>query len=84
MFFYQAVRRVHGDVTHVLSLGVIGHAQAQFIIRVQNRRIPGHLDRNTFQLSQLFKRINASEAKVIRSHVQAGGYVATPVTETGT
>ena len=83
VLFHQGMRRIHGDVTDVFSLGVIRHVQTVFIVRIQNGRITRHFNRNSLQLSQLLECIDSFQAQVIRSHVETGGNIAATVAQAG-
>ena len=61
---------------------MIGHLQAQGIVGVQDRRVPGNLDRHALDLGKLFKRIDTAQAEVIGRHVQARRDIALLETET--
>ena len=83
MFAHQPVSRVHRDVTEVLCPGMVGHFEAQLVVRVQHRRVIGHAHHGFLDLCQLLEGLDAAEAHVVGADVDTGANIALTVSEPG-
>ena len=70
------MRRVHRDVAELVGVGVVGHLQAQWIVRIQHGGVCRDFDRHAFDFGEILERIDAAQAQVVRRHVEAGGNIA--------
>ena len=76
MLFDQRVARIHRHVTQNLCFRVIGHLQAEAIIRIQHDGVFGNLYRHALDHRELFERLHALESEVIPIDIEARRYVA--------
>ena len=51
---------------------MVRHLQAQGVVGIEDRRVLGNLDRYPLDLGQLFQRIDAAQAEMVRRYVEAG------------
>jgi hypothetical protein len=76
---HQGMGTVHGHVAELVGRTVIGHLQAVRIVRVEYRRVAGHLHHHALDLGQVLQRVDALETEVIGGDVQAAGHVGAVV-----
>ena len=81
MLFDQRVRGIHRDVRDRRGIRVVRHLQTQRIVCIQHRCIGRDFDRHALNIGKIFKRVHATQAKVILRHVETAGDITLLKTE---